>query len=551
MSLTFIVQDEFDPGRVKLADFGFSKTLESRNSCRTLCGTPGYLAPEILEQWPAYDVKCDAWSFGVVLFLLLGGYSPFDPYGSNDINQVFERTRNGEYHFYPQRWTGISQEAKDLIAKCLTVHPSQRISTTEALSHDWMAEGLALPQTMISAASLDTFVNQAKKHRQRRHQQRDVDRLKELNDDFTVFLEGQGGGASIVSAMTGTLKTVATFGGNTTSQNHCEEYSLTGKPFSHFYTKLSQIGKGGFGTVFRCMNKITGETFAVKQVNTAKWSKAEIATLSDEITALKYLRGAPYILRLYDVFQEGLVTHMVMEEMRGGDLLHRVVEKEVYTEREAQALCRTLFSAVNHCHRKRVAHRDIKLENLLLQEVGNDASIKLADFGFSKKVRRPNCLTTLLGTPGYMAPEILDQRSQGYDERCDIWSVGVVVYCLLGGYLPFQGSAAEQAKFVLRGEYYFHDEYWRNTSPSARDLISGLLQVDPPRRLSMQQALGSQWITLEDSKLTVMDLSTTRSRLQNMITTKLKNAVRGVSNERENKMIHCCLSKHSSPLSIA
>ena len=130
-----VLQDPIKIDKVKLSGFCFARILKSHNECRTLCGTPGYLAPEILEEYPAYDVKCDIWSFGVILFLLLGGYLPFD---SNDAKKVFERTRNGDYHFVPQAWEGISPAAKDLVAKCLAVNPIQRIDAQAALTHEWM-----------------------------------------------------------------------------------------------------------------------------------------------------------------------------------------------------------------------------------------------------------------------------------------------------------------------------------------------------------------------------------------------------------------------------
>ena len=126
--------------------------METKNSCRTLCGTPGYLAPEVLERWPAYDVACDMWSFGVILFLMIGGYLPFDPNASNDINAVFERTRNGQYRFYPQRWGNVSKMAKDLVSRCLNIHPNKRMTAKEALAHEWMTVG----EAKLSTSNIDT-----------------------------------------------------------------------------------------------------------------------------------------------------------------------------------------------------------------------------------------------------------------------------------------------------------------------------------------------------------------------------------------------------------
>lgn len=463
---------------------------------------------------------------------MLGGYLPFDSHGTNDTKQVFENTRNGQYVFYPQRWQTISRWAKELVVQCLTVNPNKRISSSDALMHPWMGDGLVLPKTQISAVSLSSTVEKARRERHEKRIQAEynhANRLQELNDDFTVFLDGRQGD-SVVSHLTGVGKSVMGLATVATFQTQFREESPSGLPFSNFYQKGPFLGSGGFATVYRCMHKRSGANYAVKEVDKSKLSKVELRTLQEEIVVLKYLRGAPYIIRLYDVFVEQSKTYMILEEMRGGDLLNRIGEKEVYTEREARQLCKILFLAVNYCHKKKIAHRDIKLDNLLLQETGNDASIKLADFGFAKKVIRPNCLKTLCGTPNYMAPEIFEAKLNGYDYRCDMWSVGVVVFALLGGYLPFEGDIKSIASQVLHGEVYFHEEYWMSTSPSAKKLIKGLLQKDPSARLSAGQALASRWMGLDDSALSVLDLSITKSRLTSMTAKKkVQNVVRGVS----------------------
>lgn len=501
------------------------------------------MAPEILERWPAYDTQCDMFSFGSILFLLLGGYLPFDSHGKTDVKQVFERTRNGQYHFYPQRWENISPTAKDLVAKCLSVNPHKRISAKEALMHDWMGEGLALPKTQISAQSFAGVFENVKREREKKQRDRDlinqIDRLQELNDDFTIFLEKRQD--SLMSAITGPGRTVH---GNVTVSTFTTQFredSNTGKPFSTFYKKGKFLGKGGFATVHRYRHKNSGIQYAVKEVETSEMGERETNALKEEITVLKYLRGAPFILRLFDVFYEKGTTYMVLEEMQGGDVLQRICEKEVYTEREARDLCKVLFRAINYCHKKKIAHRDIKLENLLLQHKDDDSSIKLADFGFAKKLKQKNgsvkLLSTMCGTPHYMAPEVLNLRVDGYDFRCDMWSVGVVVYCLLGGYLPFEGSLKDLADSVIRGDYRFHEEYWGSVSPSAKRLIYSLLRTDPATRLTASQALESRWIEMDDAELSVKDLSLTKSKMDNMrkISSgkqKVQNAVRAVSSPK-------------------
>ena len=127
-----------DLNTVKLADFSFARQVKKRNDCRTLCGTPGYLSPEMLERFPAYDVKCDVWSVGCLLFLLLGGFLPFD---DEDDEIVFDLTRRGQFEFKPEFWNGVSQSAKDLVTKMLTVNPKKRISASKALQSHWIEHG--------------------------------------------------------------------------------------------------------------------------------------------------------------------------------------------------------------------------------------------------------------------------------------------------------------------------------------------------------------------------------------------------------------------------
>jgi serine/threonine protein kinase len=129
-----------------------------------------------------------------------------------------------------------------------------------------------------------------------------------------------------------------------------------------------------------------------------------------------------------------------------------------------------------------------------------------------------------------MAPEIFDLKTPFYDYRCDMWSVGVVVYALVGGYLPFEGSLKELAVMVTGGEYYFHDEYWTDITREAKNMITGLLQVNPDKRLSAQDALACKWMGLDDEQLSVIDLSTTQQKMRSMTTGKelLKNAVKAV-----------------------
>lgn len=140
--------------------------------------------------------------------------------------------------------------------------------------------------------------------------------------------------------------------------------------------------------------------------------------------------------------------------------------------------------------------------------------MKIADFGFAKRVTHENCLKTICGTAQYAAPEILDVKVAGYDHRADIWSLGILAYVLLGGYEPFVGPLEKLAVDIMRGEYEFHDEYWSDISPSAKEMISSMLHVRPDRRITAEQALCCKWMAIEEESLTLKDLSLAQEHLR-------------------------------------
>lgn len=499
-----------DTSSIKIADFGFAKYITVDNGCRTLCGTPGYLAPEILERWPAYDTKCDLWSVGVIVFLLLGGYLPFE---DEDEEKVFEKTRNGQYFFHPSYWKTTSKAAKNYVTKFLTINPKKRHSAAEALQDEWMDAELhdvsdsTKENLILGKGKLKAAINAVKAS----------NRLQLLNDNFAGFLAKQEDSTRVQADNKKCEKPKTKF----------VEDSTLGQPIQEFYEFGDVLGEGGYACVYRAVHKRTNEVYAIKDIDTSVLEKNSKSALRDEIAALKLLRGGPYIIRLFDVFEAPNNTYMVMEECKGGDLLDRVTEKEFYTEREARATCNILFQAMDYIHRKKIAHRDIKPENVLLVDRDDDTTIKIADFGFAKRVNKPNCLRTLCGTAQYVAPEVLDLHSPGYDQRADMWSVGVVTYILLGGYAPFDGPVHELANVICKGEYEFHDKYWGDISDAAKTMIRNLLQVDPKKRYSAELALQCPWMIVEAESLAVKDLSEAQAVLKQKKGERVENGDAG------------------------
>jgi len=281
--------------------------------------------------------------------------------------------------------------------------------------------------------------------------------------------------------------------------------SKSGKAFNDVYKLGEKLGEGAFSIVKKGVHCQTRDAYAVKVVHRAKLTREDEIALMDEISVLNELNHE-HIIRLYDVFEEPKYYYLITEILEGGELFDRIVSKSYYNEKEARDTCRILFEALQYCHQRKIAHRDLKPENLLLMSQDDDRMIKIADFGFAKKAVTPCSLTTQCGTPGYVAPEILE--GVPYDTKADMWSLGVIMYILLGGYPPFiESNQKELFRKIRKGQYEFHEEYWSPVSEEAKELIRSLLTVDPSKRLSADAALNNTWIRgIDDKNLEDKDL---------------------------------------------
>jgi serine/threonine protein kinase len=217
----------------------------------------------------------------------------------------------------------------------------------------------------------------------------------------------------------------------------------------------------------------------------------------------------------------------VQDYARGGDVFDRLAKRVSYTEKDARDLGVILLETMKEMHQRKIVHRDMKPENLLLKSTMDDTSILLADFGFAKYVPEEG-LKTRCGTPAFVAPEILVGKQ--YDTQVDMWSVGCLIYMLIGGYPPFQDETHRGLFRKIRAaDFTFHDVYWNQVSLAAKQLITNLLTVDPKDRLSAQQSLDSDWLEVKEDSLSVRDLSGSISEIKRFkAKTKLKSAVNAV-----------------------
>lgn len=256
--------------------------------------------------------------------------------------------------------------------------------------------------------------------------------------------------------------------------------------------QCQELKSGSFATVCRGTHRATGKKVAIKCVLRKDMPPSDDAAIYDEVSILASLKHR-YICPLIDFFEEKECYFLVMELMSGGDLFDRIGKKKSYDESDARDLCKKMLESIAYCHDHSIAHCDMKPKNLLLRDENDDAFIKLADFGFATRVYGPKSLTKQCGTPFFVAPEIL-LRSP-YDQQADMWSVGVIIYLLLSGDLPFMGrSQRELFRAIVVGKYDFPDEMWGDVSEHAKELIKGLLVTDPSKRLTAKQAMASRWM---------------------------------------------------------
>ncbi|KAL7542239.1 hypothetical protein ACHAWF_007123 [Thalassiosira exigua] len=258
------------------------------------------------------------------------------------------------------------------------------------------------------------------------------------------------------------------------------------------------LGTGHHGSVRKCVDRSTLKRCAVKSIRKADLKRAVI---SREIALLREMKHQN-IVELVDVFEDNEYVHLVTDLCEGGELFDRIVQMSsndangapCFEEARAARILRQILTAVSHMHEHGVVHRDIKPENILFETSDEDSPIKIIDFGLSRKhvEGRDSAMKTIVGTPYYIAPEVLRRR---YDRSCDLWSVGVIAYILLCGYPPFNGTNSEQThRAVLRGRYSFPAEEWQGVSREAMDFVVRLLQMDPRRRMTAKEALEHPWI---------------------------------------------------------
>jgi calcium-dependent protein kinase len=252
------------------------------------------------------------------------------------------------------------------------------------------------------------------------------------------------------------------------------------------------LGEGFNGSVILANNKTTGRKFAVKSLKLSGVDPEKKQQLADE-AGIYLSMDHPHVARLVDVYESEDALSLVMECCEGGELFERVSERKRFSEVDAAKSTSQMLLAVNYIHSCGVVHRDLKLENFLYErKEGKGADfLKLIDFGFSKIWEKNTKMELSCGTLSYVAPEVL---ARSYTSQCDLWSLGVIVFILLVGYMPFTGSEGAQTNLIREGTFRMKEDRWRKVSDQAFDFVKKLLVVNPQVRLTAAQALQHPWI---------------------------------------------------------
>nr|XP_029543853.1 MAP/microtubule affinity-regulating kinase 3 isoform X10 [Oncorhynchus nerka] len=254
------------------------------------------------------------------------------------------------------------------------------------------------------------------------------------------------------------------------------------------YRLLKTIGKGNFAKVKLARHILTGREVAIKIIDKTQLNSNSLQKLFREVRIMKLLNH-PNIVKLFEVIETERTLYLVMEYASGGEVFDYLVAHGRMKEKEARAKFRQIVSAVQYCHQKHIVHRDLKAENLLLDA---DMNIKIADFGFSNEFTMGNKLDTFCGSPPYAAPELFQGKK--YDgPEVDVWSLGVILYTLVSGSLPFDGqNLKELRERVLRGKYRI--PFYMSTD--CENLLKRFLVLNPAKRGTFEQIMKDRWINV-------------------------------------------------------
>ncbi|KAL6508434.1 Calcium-dependent protein kinase 25 [Orobanche hederae] len=257
-----------------------------------------------------------------------------------------------------------------------------------------------------------------------------------------------------------------------------------------------KLGHGQFGTTFHCVERRTGNEYACKSIAKRKLlTQEDVEDVRREIEIMHHLSGNSSVISIKGAYEDSVAVHVVMELCAGGELFDRIVKRGHYSEKKASELTRTIVGVIETCHSLGVMHRDLKPENFLFVSEEEDSPLKAIDFGLSVFFKPGDIFSDVVGSPYYVAPEVLLKR---YGQEADVWSAGVMIYILLSGVPPFWGESEQEIfEEVLHADIDLTSDPWPTISDSAKDLVKKMLVRDPKKRLTAHQVLCHPWVQVD------------------------------------------------------
>ncbi|XP_063744148.1 peripheral plasma membrane protein CASK isoform X12 [Eleginops maclovinus] len=301
--------------------------------------------------------------------------------------------------------------------------------------------------------------------------------------------------------------------------------------FEDVYELCEVIGKGPFSVVRRCINRETGQQFAVKIVDVAQFTSSPGLSTEDlkREASICHMLKHPHIVELLETYSSDGMLYMVFEYMDGADLCFEIVKRAdagfVYSEAVASHYMRQILEALRYCHDNNVIHRDVKPHCVLLASKENSAPVKLGGFGVAIQLGESGLVAGgRVGTPHFMAPEVV--KREPYGKPVDVWGCGVILFILLSGCLPFYGTKERLFEAICRGKYKMNPRQWAQISESAKDLVRRMLMLDPAERITVYEALNHPWLKERDRYAYKIHLPETVEQLRKFNSRrKLKGAV--------------------------
>ena len=517
-----------EEGHIKLTDFGLSKEALD-DKAYSFCGTVEYMSPEVIAR-QGHTKSADFWSLGVVMYEMLTGVLPFHGenrketmhqivkiklsmplylsieaqsllrclFKRNPANRLGSGPRGGkdimDHKFFdsinfeklyrrevtPPFIPAVPPDSAYLVDEQNSIQESPGVPASANAKELFRGFSFIAPSL---AYQCDVLVNMA-------------DRTSSTVDTNNNCVRGPSDRTKICTPAAATPMVCpmlpgpsANLVGNATASstaNHVASLQLKDYKF------LEQIASGAYSVCRKVLKKSDGKIYACKIIDRYK------RDCSEEVEILLRFSSHPNIVSLHQVIEDSKHTYLIMEYLQGGELLDHLLSQKYFTEREASAVLEVIAVTIKHLHDNGVVHRDLKPSNIMYADNTDPRSIKVCDFGFAKQIRAENgLLMTPCYTASWVAPEVL--LEQGYDQACDVWSLGVLLYTMLAGHTPFATGNENSPKKILQrigtGVVEMSSGNWRHISFQAKDLVQKMLHADPKRRICISDVLAHIWIT--------------------------------------------------------